>query len=216
MTQSLQKLFTFEEFLEFLEEQPENIRYELYDGDIIQMPPPAGDHEKIVAFLVGILVLEYTRSKRPYGITKTAMVKPENKASGYYPDVTLLNFPNLVNEPRWAKESTVNLAASIPLVIEVVSQCVARVPRVEATDEPVRVSTNWRDDYFDSEERLMLQNYCEQTGRGQSDVLREFIRSLEKKASRSPRMTHLAFIPCLKYGVRGYATAPQGFSASSL
>jgi len=30
-----------------------------------------------------------------------------------------------------------------------------------------------------TEERLMLQNYCEQTGRGQSDVLREFVRSLE-------------------------------------
>jgi len=29
-----------------------------------------------------------------------------------------------------------------------VSQCVARVPRVEATDEPVRVSTNWRVDYL--------------------------------------------------------------------
>ena len=28
------------------------------------------------------------------------------------------------------------------------SQCVARVPRVEATDEPVRVSRNWRDDYL--------------------------------------------------------------------
>ncbi len=50
MTQSLQKLFTFEEFLRFLEEQPENIRYELHDGDIIQMPPPVGDQEKIVAF----------------------------------------------------------------------------------------------------------------------------------------------------------------------
>ena len=129
MTQSLQKLFTFEEFLEFLEEQPENIRYELHDGNIIQMPPPVGDHEQIVAFLVGILVLEYTRRKCPYGIPKTAMVKPENKASGYYPDVMLLNFPNLVNEPRWAKESTVSFAASIPLVIEV-------------------VSTNWRDDYY--------------------------------------------------------------------
>jgi Uma2 family endonuclease len=64
------------------------------------------------------------------------------------PDVLILNQPNLVNEPRWKKESTVTQAASIPLVIEVVSQCVARVPRVEATDEPVRVSTNWRDDYL--------------------------------------------------------------------
>lgn len=41
----------------------------------------------------------------------------------------LLNLPNLINEPRWKKESTVTQAASIPLVIEV-------------------VSTNWRDDYL--------------------------------------------------------------------
>jgi len=43
------------------------------------------------------------------------------------------------------------------------------------------------------EEKEILQNYCEQTGRTQSDVLKEFVRSLEKKASRSPRMTRLAF-----------------------
>jgi len=36
------------------------------------------------------------------------------------------------------------------------------------------------------EERTILQNYCEQTGRAQSDVLREFVRSLEKKPSLSP------------------------------
>jgi Uma2 family endonuclease len=37
----------------------------------------------------------------------------------------------------------------LKLIVEVVSQCVARVPRVVATDEPVRVSTNWQDDYYD-------------------------------------------------------------------
>jgi Uma2 family endonuclease len=42
MTQALQKLFTFDEFLAFIEIQPENIRYELYDGDIIEMPLPTG------------------------------------------------------------------------------------------------------------------------------------------------------------------------------
>ncbi len=128
MNQSLQKLFTFEDFLKFLEEQPENIRYELYDGNIIQMPQPVGDHEDIVVFLTTILVLESARLKRRYGIPKTALVKPENKASGYYPDVLLLNLPNLGNEPLWKKESTVSKSASIPLVIEI-------------------VSTNWRDDY---------------------------------------------------------------------
>jgi hypothetical protein len=87
MIQSLQKLFTFDEYLEFLETQQENIRYELHDGDIIKMPPPSGKHEQIVAFLTMMLGYECLRLKLNYGIPKTATVKPENKMSGYYPDV---------------------------------------------------------------------------------------------------------------------------------
>ncbi|MEH1883578.1 Uma2 family endonuclease [Nostoc sp.] len=92
--------------------------------------------------------MEYSRISLPYGIAKTVLVKPPESESVYSPDVLILNLPNLVNEPLWKKESTVSQAESIPLVVEVVSQCVARVPRVEATDEPVRVSSNWRDDYL--------------------------------------------------------------------
>ncbi|MEH2456303.1 Uma2 family endonuclease [Nostoc sp.] len=162
MIKSLQKLFTFDEYLEFLETQPENIRYELHDGDIIQMPPPSGKHEQIVAFLTMMLGYECLRLKLYYGIPKAATVKPENKMSGYYPDVLLMNFSNLANEPLWEKQSILSKPDSIPLVIEVVSQCVARVPRVEATDEPVRVSTNWRDDYhkkFADYEEMGIQEY---------------------------------------------------------
>jgi Uma2 family endonuclease len=129
MTQSLQKLFTFDEFLDFLETQPENVRYELYDGDIIQMPLPSGDHEENIAFLVKVLMVECHRLKLNYGIPKTVLVKPENKKLGYFPDVPLLNLPNLVNEPCWKKESIVSKSDSMPLVIEV-------------------VSTKWRDDYY--------------------------------------------------------------------
>jgi len=68
-----------------------------------------------------------------------------------------------------------------------------------------------------TEERLMLQNYCEQTGRGQSDVLREFVRSLEKKTSRSPRMTRASLHP-LSEARNSDALRPvsQGFSAFPL
>jgi Uma2 family endonuclease len=126
--QPLEKIFTFNEFLEFLETQSENIRYELHDGDIIQMPLPSGDHEEIIAFLVKVLIVECHRLKLNYGIPKTVLVKTENKKSGYFPDVPLLNLPNLINEPQWKKESTISNPDSIPLVIEI-------------------VSTNWRDDY---------------------------------------------------------------------
>jgi Uma2 family endonuclease len=147
MAQALPKQFTFEEFIAWL---PENtgIRYELHDGIIVEMSQPSGKHEKVTGFLAGEITVEYKRLKLPYFIPKTALVKPPRKSSGYLPDIVLINDANLQNEELWEKESTVTQSESIPLVIEVVSQCVARVPRVEATDEPVRVSTNWEDDYY--------------------------------------------------------------------
>ncbi|MCP6760683.1 MAG: Uma2 family endonuclease [Fischerella sp. CENA71] len=128
MTQALRKLVTFDEFVTWYPENPQR-RYELHDGVIIEIPPPTGDHEEIVGFLVGEIVTEYKRLKLPYFIPKTAFVKPFESESAYSPDVVILNQPNLVNEPLWKKASTVSQAESIPLVIEV-------------------VSTNWRDDYL--------------------------------------------------------------------
>jgi Uma2 family endonuclease len=128
MIEALQKLVTFNEFIDFLQTQPDNIRYELYDGEIIQVPLPTGDHEEIIAFLVKVLTLECHRHNLNYGIPKTVLVKLENKKSGYFPDIPLLNLDNLINESLWKKESTISNPGSIPLVIEV-------------------VSNNWRDDY---------------------------------------------------------------------
>ncbi len=127
--QSLQKLFTFDEFIDFLQEQPENICYELNDGDIIQMPLPTGEHEEVVGFLIKILLGECLRLNLNYFVPNKTLVKPETKQSGYFPGVLLLNRSNLINESRWKKESIVTNPESIPLVIEV-------------------VSTNWRDDYL--------------------------------------------------------------------
>ncbi|MHC5860206.1 Uma2 family endonuclease [Nostoc sp.] len=128
MTQVLGKVVTFDEFVA---KYPDNTgqRYELYDGVIIEMPPPTGDHEEVIGFLATKITLEYSRLNLPYFIPKTVFVKPVENESAYSPDVLILNQPNLVNESLWKKASTVTQAASIPLVIEV-------------------VSTNWRDDYL--------------------------------------------------------------------
>jgi Uma2 family endonuclease len=128
MTQAPPKLITFDEFVKWI---PENSpkRYELHNGVIVEMAQPVGDHEEIVGFLAQQLTAEYLRLNLPYIIPKTVLVKPPTSESGYSPDVLILNRPNLVNEPRWKKESTVTQALSVPLVIEV-------------------VSTNWRDDYY--------------------------------------------------------------------
>ncbi|NMF67169.1 Uma2 family endonuclease [Brasilonema octagenarum] len=118
MTQPLRKLVTFEEFAKW---KPEDGRYELHDGVIVKMPQPLGEHEEIILFLVEKLTLEYSRLNLAYGIPKTVLVKPPENESAYSPDVLILNRSNLVNEPLWKKESTVIQAASIPLVVEVVS-----------------------------------------------------------------------------------------------
>ncbi len=128
MAQALRKLVTFDEFVAWYPETPQR-RYELHDGVIVEMPPPTGDHEQVVGFLATKFTLEYSRLNLPYFIPKTAFVKPLESESAYSPDVLILNRPNLVNEPLWKTESTVSQAASIPLLVEV-------------------VSTNWRDDYL--------------------------------------------------------------------
>jgi Uma2 family endonuclease len=128
MVQALSKTktITFEEFTQW---KPEERRYELHNGVIIEMSQPTGDHEDIVGFLALEISADIKRLHLPYFIPKTALVKPPDNESAYSPDILVLNRPNLVNEPLWKKQATVTQSASVPLVIEV-------------------VSTNWRDDYF--------------------------------------------------------------------
>jgi Uma2 family endonuclease len=127
MTQALPKLFTFNEFIEWYPNDAK--RYELHKGVIVEMPPPTGAHEKVVAFLSRKLTVEFDRLNLSYGIPKTSFIQTPSAESAYSPDVLLLNLDNLDNEPLFQKQSTVNQAASVPIVIEV-------------------VSTNWRDDYY--------------------------------------------------------------------
>lgn len=127
MTQALPKLLTFNEFIEWYPNDGK--RYELHKGVIIEMPPPTGSHEKVVGFIAHKLTVEFDRLNLPYTIPKTALIQTPSAESAYSPDVLLLNLDNLDNEPLFQKQSTVSQAASVPIIIEV-------------------VSTNWRDDYY--------------------------------------------------------------------
>lgn len=136
MTQALAKIVTFNEFIAWY---PENsgVRYELHNGEIVEMAQPTGKHERIKGFSAAELTLEFRRLNLPYFIPNQTIVKPPERESGYFPDVLILNDAALVDEPLWEKSSTVTKGTSIPLVIEV-------------------VSTNWRDDYY-----LKLADYEE-------------------------------------------------------
>lgn len=128
MAQAINKLTSFEEFIEWY---PDNgIRYELHKGLIVEMPPPNGEHENVIGFLVGQIALAYLQKGLPFRIPKIGLVKTSDHDSTYCPDILLVNHDNLVNEPLWKKQSTLIRAESIPLVVEV-------------------VSSNWRDDYHD-------------------------------------------------------------------
>jgi Uma2 family endonuclease len=127
MTQALPKLLSFNEFIEWYPNDSK--RYELHKGVIVEMPPPTGSHEKVVGFIAHKLTVEFDRMNLPYTIPKTAFIQTPSAESAYSPDVLLLNLDNLDKEPLFQKQSTVSQAASVPIVIEV-------------------VSTNWRDDYY--------------------------------------------------------------------
>jgi Uma2 family endonuclease len=125
MTQAISKLMSFDEFLEG---KPENGRYELHNGVIVEMPNPTGKHSASAGFQAIELGLEIRRLQLPYFIPKECTIK-FNDNSGYDPDVIVLDKQAVeANESRWERESVITQGNSVKLVIEV-------------------VSTNWRDDY---------------------------------------------------------------------
>ena len=125
MTQAISKLMSFDEFLEV---KPENGRYELHNGVIVEMPNPTGKHSASAGFQAIELGLEIRRLQLPYFIPKECTIK-FNDNSGYDPDVIVLDKQAVeANESRWERESVITQGNSVKLVVEV-------------------VSTNWRDDY---------------------------------------------------------------------
>ncbi|MFM6038231.1 MAG: Uma2 family endonuclease [Sphaerospermopsis kisseleviana] len=128
MIQTLNKIVTFEEFINWLPENSD-IRYELHHGEIVTMGQPVGDHEEVKGFLTIKISAKIDGLNLPYVIPNQVIVRPEGKDSGYFPDLLVLNRANLANEQLWKKQSVISHGASIALIIEI-------------------VSTNWRDDYY--------------------------------------------------------------------
>lgn len=127
MTQTVAKLFTFDEFIEWY---PDSLsKYELHNGVIVEMAKPRGKHGNVTGFIIEELVLLFNQiAKRGvWTIPREAIVKPSSE-SGYEPDIIVLNQETIATETRWESESIIENASSVKLIVEV-------------------VSTNWRDDY---------------------------------------------------------------------
>lgn len=149
MIQAICSPVSFDEFIAWYPEDSGH-RYELHNGEIVEMPKPIGKHSEVGGFLGGILFVEITRLKLPYFIPKECIVKVNQ--SGYEPDVIVLNRQTIGADARWEKESTITRGESVKLVIEI-------------------VSTNWSDDYalkLEDYEALGIEEYwiCDYWGLG--------------------------------------------------
>ena len=121
------KTISFDDFIIWLPERSA-YRYELRDGEILEMPKPKGKHSEIAGSIFGKLCLEVNRLDLAYSIPRESIVKSIDGKSGYEPDVIVLDKEMLAQESRWEAESIITQGSSVKLAIEV-------------------VSTNWQDDY---------------------------------------------------------------------
>lgn len=134
------KIYNFDEFINWYPENSE-VRYELHEGVIIEMPKPKGKHSNLTGSLIEqlLIIIRQMGKGGIWTIPRASIVKSKREQSGYEPDIIVLNQEVLEDESRWESESIIQNAESIKLIVEV-------------------VSTNWRDDYYNK-----LRDY-EETG----------------------------------------------------
>ncbi|HTL88666.1 MAG TPA: Uma2 family endonuclease [Leptolyngbya sp.] len=139
MTQTPLKLLAFEEFLQ---QYGDNPRYELADGDLIDMEP-TGTHEAVAGKVGSKISVEIERQNLPFLIPKSCILRPSgSEATARRPDVIVLDEIALTDEPYWHQEPVIIRGQSVKLVIEV-------------------VSTNWENDYARKVEEYALMGIAE-------------------------------------------------------
>ncbi|WP_339377336.1 Uma2 family endonuclease [Merismopedia glauca] len=134
MTYTSVKTLTFDNFLAQYQDCP---RYELADGELIDMEP-TGLHETVSGKLATKIGIALTAVELPWFIPRTCIVRPfAEAATARRPDVVVLDETVLSSEPFWEQEPVITLGRSIKLVVEV-------------------VSTNWENDYARKVEEYAL------------------------------------------------------------
>ena len=122
---------------EFLDQYRDHPRYELADGELIEMEP-TGPHETVGGKLAMQVSITIAANQLPWFIPRTCLIRPfAEVVTARRPDIVVLDETNLVNEPLWQQEPIITLGRSIKLVVEV-------------------VSTNWETDYARKVEEYAL------------------------------------------------------------
>jgi Uma2 family endonuclease len=134
MTYTLAKTFTIDRFIT---EYCDNYRYELADGEPIDMEP-TGLHETVSGKLATQIGIAIINARHPWFIPRTCLIQPfADIATARRPDIIVLDETLLSNEPLWQRQPVITIGRSIKLVVEV-------------------VSTNWETDYARKVEEYAL------------------------------------------------------------
>ena len=114
MIQVKPKFQSFEEYLAY-DDGTEKL-YELFNGELIEVPPESGKNVQIATFLlIQFAAIVGYRQVRGHGLELEVNGEPRNR----YPDLTILREEHI---EQLAKRNTVRLTMSPPLlVVEVVS-----------------------------------------------------------------------------------------------
>jgi Uma2 family endonuclease len=134
MTYTLAKTFTIDRFIA---EYGDDYRYELADGEPIDMEP-TGPHETVSGKLAVQIGMAITNARYPWFIPRTCLIQPfADIATARRPDIIVLDETLISNEPLWQRQPVITIGRSIKLVVEV-------------------VSTNWETDYARKVEEYAL------------------------------------------------------------
>ncbi len=122
---------------DFLSQYQDNPRYELADGELIDMEP-TGPHETVSGKLATKIGIYLVAEQLPWFIPRTCLISPfADAATARRPDIVVLDETVLGREPLWEQEPVITMGRSIKLVVEV-------------------VNTNWETDYARKVEEYAL------------------------------------------------------------
>ena len=134
LSPSLFQTLTLEDFLGQYRNNP---RYELAEGEIIDLEPTSF-HETVSGKLASKIGIAINNRQLPWFIPRTCLIRPfSDQATARRPDIIVLDETVLDNEPLWEREPVITLGRSIKLVVEV-------------------VSSNWESDYARKVEEYAL------------------------------------------------------------
>ena len=126
MVQTNPRILNVDDFLALYGEDDQFERYELIDGEVIDVEP-TGLHEQVIGFIARKLNVEIDRLSLPYVIPHRCLIRLSEQTA-LRPDVVVLDKTQLVHEPLWQYQPVITSGAAVKLIAEV-------------------VSTNWQNDY---------------------------------------------------------------------